>query len=78
MTAIVPGMRVQVLIREFPKKPFEDRGNASGALDTARARSSPRCACATRTAPCRPGMYADVKLPWSATTRHLLIPHQAP
>src|SRR5260370_1656377 len=36
MTSITVGMRVQVLAREFPKKPFEGVvANASGALDTA-------------------------------------------
>jgi RND family efflux transporter MFP subunit len=79
MTAISPGMRVQVLIREFPKRPFDATvANASGALDTAsrtlltevRMRNNPEGTL-------RPGMYADVKLHLERDHPPLVIPTSA-
>jgi RND family efflux transporter MFP subunit len=78
MTAIVPGMRVQVLIREFPKKPFEGVvANASGALDTASRTLLTEVRVRNADSTLRPGMYADVKLHVERDHPPLLIPTSA-
>jgi RND family efflux transporter MFP subunit len=78
MTAIVPGMRVQVLVREFPQKPFEGVvANASGALDTASRTLLTEVRVRNTESTLRPGMYADVKLHVERDHPPLLIPTSA-
>jgi RND family efflux transporter MFP subunit len=78
MTAIVPGMRVQVLVREFPQKPFEGLvANASGALDTASRTLLTEVRVRNAESTLRPGMYADVKLHVERDHPPLLIPTSA-
>jgi RND family efflux transporter MFP subunit len=78
MTAIVPGMRVQVLVREFPQKPFEGVvANASGALDTASRTLLTEVRVRNAESTLRPGMYADVKLHVERDHPPLLIPTSA-
>ena len=78
MTAIRPGMRVQVLIREFPKRPFDAAvANASGALDTASRTLLTEVRMRNAEGTLRPGMYADVKLHLERDHPPLVIPTSA-
>ncbi len=78
MTAIVPGMRVQLMIREFPKRPFDGVvANASGALDTASRTLLTEVRVRNADSTLRPGMYADVKLHVERDQPPLLIPTSA-
>lgn len=78
MTAITPGMRVQVLVREFPQKPFEGVvANASGALDTASRTLLTEVRVRNAGNTLRPGMYADVKLHVERDHPPLIIPTSA-
>ena len=78
MTSITVGMRVQVLVREFPKKPFEGVvANASGALDTASRTLLTEVRVRNAESTLRPGMYADVKLHLERDHPPLIIPTSA-
>jgi RND family efflux transporter MFP subunit len=78
MTAITPGMRVQVMVREFPQKPFEGVvANASGALDTASRTLLTEVRVRNTASTLRPGMYADVKLHVERDHPPLIIPTSA-
>ena len=78
MTAITPGMRVQVLIREFPQKPFDGVvANASGALDPASRTLLTEVRMRNAEGTVRPGMYADVKLHLERDHPPLIIPTSA-
>ena len=78
MTSITPGMRVQLLIREFPKKPFDGVvSNSSGALDTASRTLLTEVRVRNADNALRPGMYADVKLHVERDQPPLLIPTSA-
>jgi RND family efflux transporter MFP subunit len=78
MTSITVGMRVQVMVREFPKKPFEGVvANASGALDTASRTLLTEVRVRNAESTLRPGMYADVKLHLERDHPPLIIPTSA-
>jgi RND family efflux transporter MFP subunit len=78
MSAITPGMRVQLLIREFPSKPFDGVvANASGALDTASRTLLTEVRVRNPGNLLRPGMYADVKLHVEREQPPLIIPTSA-
>ena len=78
MTSITVGMRVQVMVREFPKKPFEGVvANASGALDTASRTLLTEVGVRNAESTLRPGMYADVKLHLERDHPPLIIPTSA-
>jgi multidrug efflux pump subunit AcrA (membrane-fusion protein) len=78
MTAITPGMRVQVLIREFPQKRFDGVvANASGALDPASRTLLTEVRMRNAEGTVRPGMYADVKLHLERDHPPLIIPTSA-
>ena len=78
MTSISPGMRVQVLVREFPKKPFEAVvANASGALDTVSRTLLTEVRLRNQAGTLRPGMYADVRLHLERDHPPLIIPTSA-
>ena len=78
MTSITVGMRVLVMVREFPKKPFEGVvANASGALDTASRTLLTEVRVRNAESTLRPGMYADVKLHLERDHPPLIIPTSA-
>ena len=78
MTAITPGMRVQVMVREFPQKPFDGVvANASGALDSASRTLLTEVRVRNAASTLRPGMYADVKLHVERDHPPLIIPTSA-
>jgi RND family efflux transporter MFP subunit len=78
MTSITPGMRVQILVREFPKKPFDGAvANASGALDSASRTLLTEVRMRNAEGTLRPGMYADVKLHLERDHPPLVIPTSA-
>src|SRR4029077_7479555 len=78
MTSITPGMRVQLLIREFPKRPFDGAvANVSGALDTAARTLLTEVRSRTPGGVLRPGMYADVKLHLERDHPPLIVPTSA-
>jgi RND family efflux transporter MFP subunit len=78
MSAITPGMRVQLLIREFPSQPFDGVvANASGALDTASRTLLTEVRVRNPGNLLRPGMYADVKLHVEREQPPLIIPTSA-
>jgi multidrug efflux pump subunit AcrA (membrane-fusion protein) len=71
-------MRVQLLIREFPKQPFEGVvSNSSGALDTASRTLLTEVRVRNADNTLRPGMYVDVKLHVERDQPPLLIPTSA-
>jgi len=78
ISAITPGMRVQLLIREFPSRPFDGVvANASGALDTASRTLLTEVRVRNPGNLVRPGMYADMKLHLEREQPPLIIPTSA-
>jgi len=78
MTSITPGMNVQILIREFPKKIFMGQVvNISGALDQASRTLLTEIRMKNPEDLLRPGMYADVRLHIERDSPPLLIPTSA-
>ena len=78
MTSITPGMKVQLLIREFPQKTFTGQVvNISGALDQASRTLLTEIRMKNEGDLLRPGMYADARLHIERDSPPLLIPTSA-